>query len=382
MTDLPVKGEVLQWARKFRKLSEREAADMLGIAVKELQEFESEKRPVTIGILENFSSKYHLPQATLFRLTPPDEPPEPQDFRTEGGKRRRDSFEFRLALSNVRTWLSQYGRIIVDDDEFETPEIPLITTEEKADLVGERERKRFGITPEQQLAWPREEAFRRWRASLEMRGINVFQQKFPIDNCKGFTLYESADSPVIVVNKIEELDVAKIFTLMHEYCHLLLRKPGISDENSADPVEAYCNKFAAAFLMPTEVLRLLLPFWPNKSVVWEVEQINNWASRLKVSRVSLAYRLEHLGVAPKGFGRRFEPSRKIPKIGRDRSPRVDPTVVLLSEVGGNYARSVISALDRNIIDEAHAVEALGISEHNLHKARTAAQRTLELAKGG
>lgn len=382
MTDLPVKGEVLQWARKFRGLSEREAADLLGVAVKELQEFELEKRPVTIGVLENFAAKYRLPQATLFRLTAPEEPPEPQDFRTVGGKKRRDSFEFKLALSNIRTWLSQYGRIIGDDDEFQMPELPIISTDEKAEITGERERKRFGVTPQQQFDWPGHEAFRRWRAALEIRGINVFQQKFPLDNCRGFTFYDSADSPTIVVNKSEETDVAKIFTLIHEYCHLLLRKPGISDENSRDPVEAYCNKFAAAFLMPTDALRLLLPHWPNKPISWESEQINNWAAKLKVSRIALAYRLEEVGVAPKGFSRRFESSKKSAKVMRERAGWADPTVTRLSDIGGNYTRSIIGALDRNVIDEVHAAEALGIGEHNFHKARAAARRTLELAKGG
>jgi transcriptional regulator with XRE-family HTH domain len=87
MTTLPVKGDVLKWAREFRGLREQQAADRLGISLSELRGYETEKIKVTIGAFENFSSKYRLPQATLFRLTRPKEPPQPKDFRTIEGRK-------------------------------------------------------------------------------------------------------------------------------------------------------------------------------------------------------------------------------------------------------------------------------------------------------
>jgi Zn-dependent peptidase ImmA (M78 family) len=381
MTILPVKGAVLEWARKFRGLSEREAAERLGITVDDLKAYESENLSVTLGMFENFAAKYRLPQATLFRLTKPPEPPKPTSFRTVEGRKARESFEFRLAVSNVRTWLSQYDRIIVEDEEFEAPELPLISLNESAELAGERERKRLGISPQEPFAWPSHEAFRRWRAALEMRGIIVFQQRFPLDDCKGFTLYETPSAPTIVLNKTEHLDVAKIFTLAHEYCHLLLRRPGISDENSAHPVEAFCNKFAAAFLIPTDVLRFLVLQWPNRPVHWSREQIDHWAARLKVSRIALALRMEQLGLAPEGFHVKFRTKR-----AKQRPPRegifVDRVVTHLSDIGGNYTRKVIGALDRKLIDEVHAAQALGLSVENFDKARAAIRRHGELAAVG
>lgn len=381
MTTLPVKGAVLQWARKFRGLSEREAADKLGITVADLQAYEFGKLGVALGAFENFAAKYRLPQATLFRLTKPEEPPKPQDFRTIEGRKPRESFEYGVALSNVRTWLSQYDRITTEDDEFEAPDLPLVTMSERADVVGERERKRWGVSPQEQIAWPSNEAFRRWRASLEVRGITVFQQKFPLADCKGFTLYEATNTPTIVVNKTEDLDVAKIFTLLHEYCHLLLRKPGRSNENPAHPVEAFCNKFAAAFLIPTEVVRMLLPRWPNKPTVWTREQIDSWAARLKVSRIALALRLEQLGLAPDGFHTKFKMRRRS-RLERSSSGGPDPTTTHLSDIGGNYTKTIIGALDRKVIDEVRAAEALELSMGNFDKARAAIQRHRELATVG
>ena len=383
MTTLPVQGPVLQWARKFRGLSERDAAGLLGISVVELKAYELGELAVTLGAFENFASKYRLPQATLFALTAPDEPPKPKDFRTIEGKKAQQSFDFGIALSNVRTWLSQYKRIASEDEEFESPALPHVSMHEKPDVVGERERKRLGISPQAQLSWPPHEAFRRWRASLEARGVIVFQQKFPMVDCKGFTLYESESAPTIIINKTEQLDAAKIFTLAHEYCHLLLRQPGISNENFDDPVESFCNKFAAAFLIPSDLLRLLLPYWPNQPVTWRQEDINLWATRIKVSRIALALRLEQLGLAPDGFHVRFKRKKRVAAPERpQRKSKPDPTVVHLSDIGGAYTKKIIGAMDRRVIDETHAAEALGVSVTNFEKARHAIKRHGELAIGG
>jgi Zn-dependent peptidase ImmA (M78 family) len=382
MSVLPVKGAVLQWARKFRGLSEREAAERLGMSISDLRAYEKGDLAVTLGTFENFAAKYRLPQATLFSLTPPEEPPKPQDFRTIEGRKAQQSFDFGVALSNVRTWLSQYKRLAIEDDEFEAPTLPHISLYEKPEVAGERERKRLGISPEEQLGWPRHEAFRRWRASLEARGVIVFQQKFPMADCKGFTLYETEGTPTIIVNKTEQMDVVKIFTLAHEYCHLLLRQPGISNENFDNPVESFCNKFAAAFLIPTDALRLVLPYWPNQPITWEREYIDGWAARLKVSRIALALRLEQLGLAPDGFHVKFKVRNRKATTKPKTTARPDPTATHLSDIGGAYTKKIIGAMDRKLIDETHAAEALGVSVENFDKVRGAIRRHGELAIGG
>ena len=105
MTDIPVSGAVLAWARKYRGLEEKEAAELIGISVDELKAFEAEERFPTIGIFEEFAAQYRLPQATLFRVTPPPTPNAPQDFRTLEGRPARYSFNYNVALGNIRTWL-------------------------------------------------------------------------------------------------------------------------------------------------------------------------------------------------------------------------------------------------------------------------------------
>jgi Zn-dependent peptidase ImmA (M78 family) len=74
---------------------------------------------------------------------------------------------------------------------------------------------------------------------------------------------------------------AWVYTLIREYAHLLIRRPGISDQNPRNPVEAFCNRFEAAFLMPIEALRRLLPVWPEHPSDWDDATIRGVARQLK-----------------------------------------------------------------------------------------------------
>jgi transcriptional regulator with XRE-family HTH domain len=103
MTEIPVSGQVLAWARNFRGLSLERAAERLGISTAELEEFESEVRKPTLTKFEKIAATYQLPLATLFRRTPPPEPGELPDFRTFEGAPPQMSFEFQVALSKVRS---------------------------------------------------------------------------------------------------------------------------------------------------------------------------------------------------------------------------------------------------------------------------------------
>ena len=350
MTVVPTKGAVLKWARLFRGLSEEDAAEKLGITVTDLLAYERDEKPKqpSVTTFEEFASKYRLPQATLFLPSPPETPGKPKDFRSVGGERANDfSFDFNVACSNVRGLLFQMERLATEDEDFVPPDLPIVNFNEDPSAAGERERKRLNIPVDDQFSWDQGEAFRRWRVHLEKQGVLVFQQKFPLKDGRGFSLYDSKSTPTIVVNKDEPTDTAKAFTVWHEYCHLLLRQPGVSDLGN-HPVESFCNKFAAAFLMPSEALRRLLPTWPNKPVNWNDSDISRWARKLKVSRRALALRLVHLGLAPDDFAGKYAWTTAAKRPNTGRGP--DPTVVRLSELGSKYAGRLLTAYDSRVID--------------------------------
>lgn len=378
MVDVPVSREVLIWAREFRGIEIGEAALRLGFAIDELQAYERGERYPSLGKFEKIAHTYRLPQATLFRKTPPPEPPMPRDYRTFDGGVAKQSFDFRVALSYVRALQKTLRDLSEEDEEFLRPSLPVYYIDRDPWEQGEEERRRLGITIEDQLGWPGPEAFRRWRAVLEGTGIATYLQKFDMGDCRGFSLFEDGGLPAIVINKTEVFDRARLFTLLHEYAHILIRQPGISDENFKHPIEAFCNRFAAGFLMPVDALRLLLRVWPNEPFEWEDGTMRFVASRLKVSQSALALRMEELGLAPTGFYKRHRWPVKLGK--RTKKPSGGSYVTIrLSEIGGRYASAIMSALDRKMINPVQAADALAISTDHFDSVRVALDRHRELS---
>src|SRR3989344_1818926 len=64
------------------------------------------------------------------------------------------------------------------------------------------------------------------RGALEDKNIYSFQISMPIEDARGFALSDK-DPKVVVVNSKDEIE-ARIFTLMHEFGHVLLGETAIS----------------------------------------------------------------------------------------------------------------------------------------------------------
>lgn len=375
MTDIPVSGRVIAWAREFRGLSLDEAAERLGMTSLRLQEIETGARQPSLTKFEKMASVYRLPLATLFRRTPPPIPPELADFRTFEGAAPQTSFEFHVALSNVRTLQATLGVLRSEDQNFHNAELRQYSLSSDPFEQGANERKTIGVSIQQQLDWNAGDGFRHWRAVIERLGISVYLQRFQLTDCRGCAILDDGSTPVILINKNENSDNARTYTLVHEYAHLLVRRPGISDLNRRNPIEAWCNRFAAAFLMPVEGLRRVLSnYWPSDPQHWPDHVIHNAARALNVSAQALAIRLEELGKAPEGINSRFV-FKGVPK----RAGRVNYVTRRLSELGGRYTASVIGALDREIIDAVHASEALTLKPSKLEDARAYVERQRALA---
>jgi Zn-dependent peptidase ImmA (M78 family) len=301
----------------------------------------------------------------------------PRDFRSIEGRGARMGLQTRFAIDYARTIAHNILELVDSGIGPATPALPHLTRTEDAAEAGERERERLGIPILNQITWKAADAFNNWRAIIERTGCYVLLQKFDLEECKGFALYENQNTPIIMISKAEEYDPAKIFTLIHEYCHLLLREPGISDQNRSNPIEAYCNTFAAAFLVPRAALRAVLPHWPNEPVEWARGDIRDWARQLKVSQQALALRLEDIGLAPTGFfgrivGGQHKADRKKPESGNYVNTQA-------FEMGNRYVLAVLNAERRGEIPKAEAAEMTQLAPTHFAKVRTQADKRFEFA---
>ncbi|MGB9880097.1 MAG: helix-turn-helix domain-containing protein [Anaerolineae bacterium] len=179
----------------------------------------------------------------------------------------------------------------------------------KAEAYAENYRKRLGWTEEkqQELGGDPRGAFSWWRRVLEDLGIFCFELRLNPEEVRGASLWLEG-YPFILVNRADtEADTGRLFTLLHEFAHLISSNEGFicdlhTDGHDRNP-EPFANRFAAQILLPREVLRRRLQELgiTNPRKTWSDTQLDKIRNPFPVSRDVVAIRLEEMGLAPAGF---------------------------------------------------------------------------------
>jgi Zn-dependent peptidase ImmA (M78 family)/DNA-binding XRE family transcriptional regulator len=371
MADIPVNHRVLSWARAEIHMSVETAATKIGIESIHLDSLESGSVMPTLTVLRKMAAVYRLPLATLAAPQAPARSKLPKDFRTFDGGRGGISPKTALAIRDARRSRDALEDVFAELDEIPPKFLRAVQDATNAPQLAESERARFGLSIDRQLGWrTTPQALATWRGIVEATGIFVFVFDMPLDDCRGFSLKEEGP-PVIVISKEEESEGARIFTLFHEYCHILIGQPGLSDLNRSNSVEKFCNEFASHFLMPEPALRAVLDIPRDGTKVdWEPWQIRAAAKRLHVSQQALALRLETAGYAPIGFFDAFK--AKQPKRAKKKSKQkggVPPPVIRLLELGPMFAKTVLRALDQGVVSDLNAGRVLDLAPKHFEGLR-------------
>ncbi|MCY3705488.1 MAG: ImmA/IrrE family metallo-endopeptidase [Gammaproteobacteria bacterium] len=137
------------------------------------------------------------------------------------------------------------------------PPLPIqASVEERVDDVARRIRRLLGISIQEQKGWKDSyAALNGWRQAVQQCGVLVFQARgVDVSEMRGFSVTEEP-MPLIVLNT-KDAPYGRVFTLLHEFCHVLLRKGGICDlkDRGRKPednlIEVFCNRVAAETLVP------------------------------------------------------------------------------------------------------------------------------------
>ncbi len=363
-----VKPSLLVWARRTAGYKTVEAAAQRArLKTEQLESWEQGESRPTVNQLRHLGQVYSRPLAVFYLPEPP------RDFealRLRDYRRLPDATvpdespelraEIRRALYRREIFLE-----LADDWEDTPPELEASASmREKPERVGARIRDLLGISTEEQIGWASEyEALNNWRFALEGAGVLVFQASgIDIDEMRGFSLTDRP-FPVVVVN-IRDRPRARIFSLMHEFTHILLRDSGLCDlverENrpSAEQrVERFCNSVAAAALVPKDDLlaQPMVARKPDRSAAWSWDEIREMASRYEVSDQALLGRLRTLDKIDEGFywqtARTFQRRYDKSKVRTSRGPAPPEKVVnnagqlFTSLVLESYHDARISAVD-------------------------------------
>ena len=294
-----VKPELLVWARKAAGYSLDAAAGSLKMAPEALSGWESGYAAPSIPQLRNLAGLYRRPLAVFYLQEVPSQFQVLTDFRMNTGAPRSYSPALTQEIEQAHSRRELMLELAEDLHEKVQPFDFRLTTDD-AEKAGEEVRQflkvpvgsivRFGGDATGRLG------LNTWRVAIERVGVLVFQsQRITSEEASGFALaYDTA--PAIVINR-KDIPQRRLFSLMHEFAHVVLRESGVSDlepqrtQNAGRDVELICNSIAAAALMPLDVL---LSSWKDAISPhgrFSDDTIAQVSRRFGVSRPALLLRL-------------------------------------------------------------------------------------------
>ena len=362
-----VNGAVLAWARKSIGYDIHDVAERLNVSEKLVQMWESGEKKPTIKELEKLAKMYKRPLMALLLPEPPPEPPMPRDFRTVQTEERKNlSQKTLLALRYARrlqTLMLDLSTVLEHELK---PKIWRVSLSEDPEAVAMRARKELGVSIETQFGWKNEEeALEEWIKGVQDRGVLVSQQNMgEVEEVRAFSLTGAV--PVIVLNN-KDSTTAKIFSLFHEFCHLLLNMDGICDMECPEiltgdqqRIEWFCNHFAGAFLVPKDALLSHEIVKETKSEEWSQDVLKAIAKDFKVSPEVILRRLVIVGkVSPEFYSemREFWKSLEAKTVKRGGRKPAKECIRKNSPVFVSY---VLEAYDKDLISYHDVADYLSI----------------------
>jgi Zn-dependent peptidase ImmA (M78 family) len=306
-----VKPELLVWARRSARLSVEETARKILVKEEQVAAWERGEEQPSIPQLRKLGRAYKRPLAVFFLPKPPKTFDALRDFRRlpaemAGRQSPELAFEIRRARARREIALDLYQELVGEPPK---PFSAMASLEEDPETVAGRVREQLAVKPEEASSWKTiYDAFNRWRAALEETGVLVFQaEDVESSEVRGFSLSESL-FPVVVVN-IKDAVVGRIFSMLHETAHLMLRQGGLCDFEEESPraqerIEVFCNRVAGAALMPQASVLAEDVVRQHKGMQWSDDEIALLAQRFRVSREAFLRRLLVLGKTTEDFYRK------------------------------------------------------------------------------
>lgn len=314
---IDVSSEVLRTLRERTGLSITETAtrvsellrglDLPAVSSVEVQNWEAGSARPTVADAEVLAEVLLVPFTVLVSAKPPR--PTRYDFRKgNGGHVGPLSYQALRKLAQFDAFYrlaQELSQVAGTVEEVSVPAVPrgILRDQAVVEEIGSKIRQAIGLTSERQLAWAKEqEAFADLRACVESSGVFVFAFSLPVDEVRGLSKWERGGPPALLVNTADSPS-AQLFTLMHEYAHLVAASPErtfVCDPSSPSlEAESLANKIAAASLVPDSSLRPKLTNAPTHLPydLWPRDLRMELKRAFRVSHPVIGIRLTQLGFA-------------------------------------------------------------------------------------
>jgi Zn-dependent peptidase ImmA (M78 family)/DNA-binding XRE family transcriptional regulator len=374
-----VKPALLIWARERAGFAVHVVAKKAGIDPQTLVSWENGEAQPTIPQLRKLGEIYKRPLAVFYLPEPPKDFDAQREFRRLPGLTpQNESPELRLALrmalfrrEAARNLYEQLGEPIPSTNAVLHP-----TEDEEA--VADRIRKLLGITWSMQVRWGGVyTALDAWRSAIEWQGVLVFQAgKIDLREMRGISI-PGGPLPVILLNSADSPH-GRIFTLLHEFIHILLTKGGHRTSKlegrklpEDQRLERISNRFAAAALMPKTEFLGEVSNHPD-AIIGDEAGLKKLTNKIKVSPEAILRRLLVLHRIPASvYRQRRHEWRQRPWYSPPQGAGGPlPEVRVIASVGRPFASLVLESYQRNAVSSADVADYLGVQLKHLQKIAT------------
>jgi len=370
---IPITPSVLTWAIKESGIPYEEIATSAGVDPAELSAWEQGKSKPIKGQLKKLSTALRRQPAVFLLPEPPAIPSASVQFR-HPPEVTRDSLNAveHIALRSAKRIQGAASWVLKELGKYPV-EIPAVDRNVDGEKAGEELRRHLQVSVQAQFRWrDASHTFKEWRSVLEKHGLLVMSFSMGDASCRGFSVWDEF-APLIAINTQWRTE-ARIFTLFHEYAHLVTRtdsaclQSGIfRNGRASDPQERWCEEFSAGFLLPWDAVQSALQEqfrWTPGTRITNLEQASYLATKFKVSLRAATLRLIGKGVAS------WDLYDAIPNTA-DRKPDMqggvgrDRRQLKEASYGLRAASVFIKALNENLVTRAEALSYLDVAYDDL-----------------
>jgi Zn-dependent peptidase ImmA (M78 family) len=343
-----VNGQVIKWAREVCNMPVLFVSEKFKKDPDVIVAWEEGRDHPTYAQLEELGSLYKKPVAVFFFSNIPQVNPIKSSFRTLPEHDFETlSYKVIRKINDARTMqLNLYE--LHDGNNPATVLLTNVGFSMDIKQTAAKLRNVFGITlKEQKRSRRSDDALEIWRNCFLNYGVYVFKDAFEDDSISGFCLSDP-NFPIIYINNSMSF-TRQIFTLFHEFYHLISNTSGIDkiiddyfDDLTSQQlyIETACNAFAGEFLVPDiDFLNEI------KNEIIDELYVEKLAIRYNVSReVIMRKLLEHEMIS----SQQYEQKRDEYNVEalRARQQHKD-------ESGGNYYNTKISYLGTGYLHQVY-----------------------------
>ncbi len=367
MKNLPkvsISGELLRWARRTRFGGDiEEASKKLKVTKEQIISWESRGTDMTASDIRKLSKVYKRSETVFLLKTVPksQEPPKFRRFLLEEATLSKET------LMVMRK--AQETQISTIDLLGDTENILLNTLsshKKDSNLLANKSIEALKISEELRFSSKStKEQLQQWKRLLESNNVMVLEYSFSLTEARAFTIYNKS-IPVIILNS-RDTDNGRVFSLFHEFGHLLLKQSELDVEMTLDysktiEDELFCNQISANILVPSDLLKkkvltglidellvkdLAKKFKVSTSVIWRRLYDNKLVSTTQYNKIrSKLSTFEPF---------RFEKSKK--KFGANRNTHLYKKIRNMGELA---IGATLEAFNHNRISHYEVLSYLGI----------------------